>query len=67
MEYWEGTPAETRSCFDSGGMPRWGDWARRNFQYVGEGSVEGEPVLTPEGDQLVQAPSAMDSVNTAPG
>jgi len=55
---------ETRSCFDSERMPRRGDWVRRNFQYVDEGWVEGEPVLTPEGDRLVQAPSAMDSVST---
>ena len=67
MECWEGTPEETRSCFDSGKMPRREGWAHRSFQYADEGLVEGEPVLTPEGDQLVQGPSAMDSASTVRG
>ena len=64
---WEDSLEETRSCFDSGRMPMREDWARRNCQYVDEGSVGGGLVPTPEGDRLVQAPSAMDSVSTALG
>ena len=46
-------------------MPKRGDY-HWNCQCADEGLVEGEPVLTREGDLLVRAPSAMDSVNIAP-
>jgi len=66
MECWEDILEETHSCFDNGRTPRRGDCqAHRNCRCVDEGSVEGEPVLTREGDRLVQAPSAMDLVSTA--
>lgn len=55
-----------RSSFGIERKPRRVHRGCRDFQVVDEGSVEGEPVMSREGDQLVRVPSATDSVSIAP-